>query len=111
MDSDTFLREAAGDGIARGGELYIPVAGAAAFLKRIADADLVILGIEAMSIEARITRAYLDLILDLSDIDDRDWPAARRESIAEAEQFLASLPDRPSLHVTFTLRSREEAGR
>lgn len=106
MEPEQLYSDFRNRGVARGGELYLPVAAAPQFVERANEVDLAIIGVEAAVIVDRWTRSQGDLILDLSDIIQGEWERYRRECNEEVLQFLANLPPRPGLHVCFTLLKR-----
>ncbi len=84
MTREALERAFATRGIRRGGLLLLSATEARAFVAAARDAQLPVLGIDAIRVEARETRPDLAQILDLSDA------TPSTDTWAEAEAFLAA---------------------
>lgn len=108
MEAEKLMQEFSHRAIIRGGEFYLPKDFTEAFLRRADESDVAVTGAEAAILEENATVSQFDLILDLYTIHASDWESFRRECNKESQQFLASLPTRPNLYVSFALVDRTE---
>ena len=108
MEAEKLLDEFASQGTTRGGEFYLPREITVPFARRADELGVAIIGAEAAILEDSGTIPQSHLILDLSSVHSPEWETYRRECNRESEMFLAALPERLRLYVSFVLIGRTE---
>ncbi len=89
-------------GIVRGGELYLSVPEALAFLDVCREQDLTVVGVEGFVLEEEKLKPQQEAIADGSSIEASTWPEFQEKSNRFAEAFLHALKACPGLSLPRT---------